>query len=506
MTRHLSAITCATIGVLCAASVANAEDRPNWGAVAAQFGPLARLMTTVRYHGYEMDYTQEIDTKVAPVYLVSGIPIRANESADIPSNEYSTRRPASTLITSVLYENPFEVYPVENVLIYARLLDQTTLAFDCELSVSDGITRSPCKGKYDITSGDLEFEVNRLFIGKLIADTKKALEAAPKSECVDHHYKAEMARMRCTKKRILGNLTCALTSRFRSMDQCRPGPFTDASLVDWEVFQDDCDRCPLMVKIVAPNLEYARGSPNGQEGRDDDELKELVTFSARLFAVGIHEVTVGEYRRFAEETEGVDDQGCWIYAFDGEKQEGEFVMDGSKSWKEPGILQTDKHPVVCVSWFDARAYVKWLSEETGKDYRLLKEGEWEYVARSLGTSSAVDFETRPPFYFEGPLKSELVNYNGWFPYRTDEESRRYRGGTVEVGSLPPNRYKLHEVHGNVWEWADDCSDKGCDDGRVVRSGSWTSRGRSVRAANRGAREPGYRRNDLGFRVARMIET
>ena len=504
MTRRLSAITYVTVGVLCTASVANAEDKPNWGAVAEQFDPLARLMATVHHQGYEMDYTQEMDTKVGPVYLVSGIPIRARESADSPSNDYSTRRPASALITSVLYENPFEVYPVENVLIYARLLEEGILAFDCKLSVSEGVTRSPCKGMYDITSGDLEFEVNRLFVGQLIADTKKALGAAPKSECEDHYYKAEMARMACSERSMLGNLTCAVNSYLRSIDQCRPGPFTDASLVDWEVFQDDCDRCPLMVKIVAPEGEYARGSPDSEEGRGDDELYLPVTFSAGLFAVGIHEITVGEYRRFAEETERVDEDGCCVYIFDRENQKGEFVMDGSKSWKEPGIWQTDQHPVVCVSWSDAREYVEWLTEETGKDYRLLKEGEWEYVARSRWTSDPDDFNTRPPFHFEGLLKSELVNYNRWFPYRTDEESGEYRRGTVSVGSLPPNKYKLHEVHGNVWEWTEDCSDDGCSDERVVRSGSWTSRGRNVRAANRAAHEPDYRRNDLGFRVARML--
>lgn len=92
-----------------------------------------------------------------------------------------------------------------------------------------------------------------------------------------------------------------------------------------------------------------------------------------------------------------------------------------------------RRPAINVSWYDATAYAKWLSRQTGKPYRLPTEAEWEYAARA-GTTGL--------YSFEGDINESLVSFHG------------HHGQTLEVGSLPPNPWGLHEVHGNVMEWVE----------------------------------------------------
>ena len=90
-------------------------------------------------------------------------------------------------------------------------------------------------------------------------------------------------------------------------------------------------------------------------------------------------------------------------------------------------------PVVCVAWHDAKQYVKWLSDKTERNYRLLSESEWEYVARA-GTKTAYHFGNR----------------------FLDKGACHLSTGTIAVGKYPENQFGLHDVHGNVWEWVEDC--------------------------------------------------
>jgi formylglycine-generating enzyme required for sulfatase activity len=121
-------------------------------------------------------------------------------------------------------------------------------------------------------------------------------------------------------------------------------------------------------------------------------------------------------------------------------------QDPHRTWRSPGFEQDDRHPVVGVSWNDAVAYCRWLSDETGKPYRLPSDAEWEYAARA-GT------ETR--FHFGATISTAQANYNGNYPHGSGAKGE-YRGRTVAAGSLPANPWGLHEVHGNVWEWVQDC--------------------------------------------------
>ena len=159
-------------------------------------------------------------------------------------------------------------------------------------------------------------------------------------------------------------------------------------------------------------------------------------------------------------------------------------------------------PVINVSWEDAVAYTEWLSAQTGKNYRLPSEAEWEYAARG-GTTTR--------YSWGDDIGRNLANCDGCGSQWDDEK-------TASVGSFPANAWGLHDMHGNVWEWVQDCwngSYQGAPaDGsawengdcgrRVLRGGSWIDRPRNLRAANRSRFNTGVRYFIDGFRIARTI--
>ena len=163
---------------------------------------------------------------------------------------------------------------------------------------------------------------------------------------------------------------------------------------------------------------------------------------------------------------------------------GKWEKQADHHWRNPGFIQTDQHPVVCVSWRNAQAYVKWLSRETGKTYRLLSEAEWEYVARG-GTKTSrywgedVVGQCR---HANGLDRSAKNRYPKWKAVECDDGAVH----TSAVGQYKANGFGLHDVSGNVWEWVADCWNghyngapadgsawtSGHCDRRVVRGGSW----------------------------------
>ena len=254
----------------------------------------------------------------------------------------------------------------------------------------------------------------------------------------------------------------------------------------------DCAGCPEMV--VVPSGSFRMGSPSSESGRDDDEGPRHRVRISQPFAVGVYEVTRGEFSQFISETgysTGYSTgDSCWIW-------EGDDWDDRSgRTWRSPGFSQSDREPVVCVSWNDAKEYAGWLSAKTGYDYRLLSESEWEYVARA-GTTGAYHFGSR--------ITSGQANF------------RNFRG-TVSVGRYPANDFGLHDVHGNVWEWVEDCWNRSYDgvptDGsawisgacqyRVLRGGSWDYYPGNLRSAVRIRNSGGVRNDVSGFRVARTL--
>jgi len=234
-----------------------------------------------------------------------------------------------------------------------------------------------------------------------------------------------------------------------------------------------------------PAGSFTMGSPSNEPERSNNETQVRVSIAAP-FAVGRYAVTFDEWGAC------VADGGC-----NGYKPSGQGGERG-------------KHPVVNVNWADAKAYAAWLSSKTGKTYRLPSEAEREYVARA-GTTT--------PFWWGSSITPKQANYNSVAdPYRGGGSKGEYRGYASPVDSFEPNPWGLYNVHGNVWEWTEDCwneSNTGnpgdgrarttgdCSD-RVVRGGSWNLNPHFLRSAVRYWRPANSRYTDRGFRLARTL--
>jgi formylglycine-generating enzyme required for sulfatase activity len=262
----------------------------------------------------------------------------------------------------------------------------------------------------------------------------------------------------------------------------------------------DCPDCPDMV--VVPAGSFAMGSPESEPEREASESPQHMVSISKLFAVGRFAVTRAEFAGFVTDTGHEAEGGCHASTASGwKRQQG-------RSWRSPGLLQDDGHPVVCVSWEDARAFVEWLSRKTGKPYRLLSEAEREYVARA-GTTTA--------FWWGSTISTSEANYNGSDTYGSGTKGWS-RQTTAPARSFRANPWGLYNVHGNIWEWVEDCWNDsyqgaptdgsawttGDCDHRVLRGGSWVDGPELLRAASRFRYRPDYRDFDAGFRVARTL--
>jgi len=266
-----------------------------------------------------------------------------------------------------------------------------------------------------------------------------------------------------------------------------------------ELFKD-CANCPRLV--VIPTGSFTMGSPQDEAERVSEREDQVRVSIAKPFAVGAFAVTRGEFAAFVVATNHKPDGGCFIWTGT------EWKERSDRSWRSPGFAQNDRHPVTCVSWNDARAYVSWLSTKTGKTYSLLTEAEREYVTRA-GTTT--------PFWWGGSISTKRANYNGNSAYARGTKGA-WRQKTLPVDNFSANAWGLYNVHGNLWDGTEDCwneSNSGNPaDGnarttgdcslRVVRGGSWNYSPTYLRAAFRYWNENGNRNSGQGFRVARKL--
>ncbi|MBX9590497.1 MAG: formylglycine-generating enzyme family protein [Hyphomonadaceae bacterium] len=262
----------------------------------------------------------------------------------------------------------------------------------------------------------------------------------------------------------------------------------------------DCADCPEMV--VVPAGTFLMGSPPSEPEREGEREDQIRVTIAKPFAVGAFAVTRGEFAAFAAATGYTLDAGCYVWT--GTTWEERF----DRSWQDPGFAQDDRHPVTCVDLKAAKAYVAWLSAKTGKTYRLPSETEREYATRA-GTTT--------PFWWGSTIATDMANYNGTSPSVLGPIGA-WRQTTVRVDSFNPNAWGLYNVHGNVWDWTDDCwSERNAGnpgDGsvrttgdctwRVARGGAWNYHASYLRAAFRYWNLPHNRSGVQGMRVARSL--
>jgi formylglycine-generating enzyme required for sulfatase activity len=238
-------------------------------------------------------------------------------------------------------------------------------------------------------------------------------------------------------------------------------------------FKECAAGCPTMV--VLPAGKFTMGSPDNEKDRSDSEGPQHEVVIAKPFAVSKTEVTFAEWDACA-------------------------VAGGCPKASDSTWGRGDR-PVINVSWDDAKQYADWLSKMTGKKYRLLTEAEWEYAARA-GSQTRFSF---------GDDEAQLEQY-AW--YIRNSEKR-----TQPVGDKIANAFRLHDMHGNVYEWVEDFwhdsyrgaptdgsawTKDGNESQRVVRGGSWGNSPRLLRAAYRSSDSPDIRDNDRGFRLARTL--
>lgn len=272
--------------------------------------------------------------------------------------------------------------------------------------------------------------------------------------------------------------------------------------------------------VVVPQGQFMMGSTEGELGRLSHEGPRHRVLISAGFAVGRFEVTVAEFQQFVDATG---------YRTDAERIGRGRIYDPRtrRITEQSGVhwrldyrgrgAQLDL-PVIHVSWRDAKAYLAWLSEETGKPYRLLSEAEFEFVLRA-GSQWVYPWGSGMPdrvlenLAGDGDRSPTQASWSVAFPNYSDGH-----WGPAPVGQYPSNAMGLHDVGGNVMEWTEDCwhdtyvrapSDgsawvnRGCGQ-HVVRGGSWLATPTLARSAYRMAM--GERQSDVrvGFRVARSL--
>ena len=270
--------------------------------------------------------------------------------------------------------------------------------------------------------------------------------------------------------------------------------------------------------ITLPAGDFLMGDITATGAADERPVHRVRVASFELAAV---EVTVGEYRRFADATG---------YRTDAERdangKQGCAILDvgmavpayrPGTSWRDPGFPQTDNHPVVCLSFADVDAYIAWLVRVTGEPWRLPSEAEWEYAARAGATAT----------YPWGESDSDTCRFANGADLTPGADGRRWpmqldcsdgNAHTAPVGQYAPNAWGFYDMIGNAWEWTADCYrpdfTQAPTDGtafvaancpkHTIRGGAWPYPAGFLRVTNRGGSPVNLRANDRGFRRAKSL--
>ncbi|MDB9537926.1 SUMF1/EgtB/PvdO family nonheme iron enzyme [Dolichospermum planctonicum CS-1226] len=243
-------------------------------------------------------------------------------------------------------------------------------------------------------------------------------------------------------------------------------------------FTEDLGKGVKLEMIAIPGGTFWMGSPANEAERGDNESPQhQVTVPS--FFMGKYPLTQAQYQA--------------------------IIGDN------PSGFKGNNRPVETVSWDDAVTFCQKLSQKTGKNYRLPSEAEWEYACRA---------GTKTPFSFGDNITTDLVNYNGNYPYKSAPKGK-YREQTTDVGTFPPNTFGLYDMHGNVWEWCEDdwhenyinaptngsaWNSQSDSNIKLIRGGSWRRNAGYCRAAARDRGSRGLRYYYCGFRVVFSFRT
>ena len=331
----------------------------------------------------------------------------------------------------------------------------------------------------------------------------KRAEEAAKARLVQEEAERKTAQARAAaayqqeQKRAREELAARSAAELQAMLPTPASPVADSEGLLRDAFLAGVGKGPALVLI--PSGRFQMGSPEherriamaagAQKNWLARETPQHWVGIERPFAMGRYPVTVGEWRSFVLATG--------------------WQPHGEVDWAAPGFPQTDEHPVVGVTWFDARHYVRWLGEATGQRYRLPSEAEWEYACRA-GTHTA--------FSVGDTISTSQANYDGTFTYNGGPRGE-YRRGTTPAGMFAPNPWGLCDMHGNVWEWVQDVVHENYEgapvDGsawelggdqarRILRGGSWLYNPRYLRSALRNGFSAVLSNDIVGFRVVREL--
>ncbi len=307
---------------------------------------------------------------------------------------------------------------------------------------------------------------------------------------------------------IPGSAKAEQRKKAEETEKARKPPVVDPSIPAQEVDMGDGVTFQM---VQVPAGEFVMGSPPGEAMRQEDEGPQHRVRITKGFWMGRFEVTVAQFARFAGltgyRTTAEYAGGAWNIT-EALKQEWEKGLN----WRKTDYNQMPNAPVVLVSWDDAQAYCRWLSEATGRAFSLPTEAEWEYACRAGSTTAFQwgDGDEGGEGWLNGADEKLRSKHPQWHTFPFSDGSLY----AAKVGSYRGNAWGLHDMHGNVWEWCQDWYNPQyyatspeadpfngqMDRFHVVRSGSWLCYPGFCRSSVRRKYAPEYTTCDLGFRV------
>jgi formylglycine-generating enzyme len=272
-------------------------------------------------------------------------------------------------------------------------------------------------------------------------------------------------------------------------------------------FCAECEVCPELVMVPAGEAVFGSLAEEKFRGRDEPLQSRIPVAAA--FAVSKFEITRVQYDAFVKATKRRVGGDCLT----DRRKPGDWQYDRRTNYRDPGFAQGANHPVACVSFDDAVAYIAWLNSRSEGGFRMLTEVEWEYVA---GAGSAERYPwgagaERGCEYANGFDLTMWEKYSGMdttgYPYFDPLPCADGWRNTSPVGSLLPNAFGVHDMIGNMAEWVDGCHTIAAGaicEKRVAKGGSWGTLAHNLRTADRFPYPPGHRDDSIGIRVAKTL--